>query len=729
MLTTETTLEATPIAGGSSEKPTSRFEIDFLDEMSNFIFTSKYARYNKDEQRRETWDEAVDRVRDMHLQKYSWIDDEHKKKIVWAFELVRQKKIVPSMRSMQFGGKAVFAHHERIYNCAAGHIVSLRSFAEFFFLLLCGTGVTAGLSKKAVSLLPDLVNAEDKTGTVILYSVEDTIEGWADSVEALLMCYFKNTALTGRKIEFDYSKIRKKGTPLKTGGGKAPGHEGLKKAHRNIKKILDYIIEEKGQDRVHPVNVYDILMHCADAVLSGGIRRAATMAIFDYDDEEMMNSKINFKVTKFGGFEKEGEKYHGWVYTDGQFGGQKGHKYEVALKEGEYKFLKDSKEIYWKHIEPQRARSNNSVLLLRDSCSVEQFQDILGKTQLWGEPGFIFANDPWSLFNPCAEIGFIPRTKDGRFGFHFCNLTTQNGAMVTSLEDFLECTEAATLIGTLQAGYTDFFYLNKASKELAEEEALLGVSITGMMDAPDVLLNPRNQYLASQLAVKINKEWAGILHINPAARITALKPEGTSSLVLKCASGIHPHHAHRYFRRVQMNKMDPVYKHFKKTNPHACEESVWSENKTDDVITFPVSVSPKVMVKANLTAIEHLNIIKDTYENWVKPGTTERNERNVTHNVSCTVIVRDEEWKEVPEYIFKHRDNFAAVSFIGSYGDKDYEQSPLEQVLPQDEERWNSLVDQWKQVDYTKLIEKDDKTELMEAAACVGNACELPGVP
>jgi ribonucleoside-diphosphate reductase alpha chain len=539
------------------------------------------------------------------------------------------------------------------------------------------------------------------------------------------MCYFKNTPLTGRKIEFDYSKIRKKGAPLKTGGGKAPGHEGLKKAHQNIKRLLDYIIEEKNQSRIKPINVYDILMHCADAVLSGGIRRAATMAIFDYDDEEMMNSKVNFHVTKYGGFEKEGNFYQGWVYTDGKFGGFKGHKYEVTLTQFEYDQLREKKEISWIHIEPQRARSNNSVLLLRDSCTLEQFSNIIEKTKQWGEPGFIFANDPWALFNPCAEIGFVPKTKDGRFGFHFCNLTTQNGSMISSLEEFLECTEAATLIGTLQAGYTDFFYLNSASKELAEEEALLGVSITGMMDNPEILLNPRNQYVAAQLAVKVNKEWSKIIGINSAARITTLKPEGTSSLILKCASGIHPHHSYQYFRRIQMNKLDPVYKFFKKFNPHACEESVWSANKTDDIVTFPISVPSNVIVKDNLKAIEHLNIIKDTYENWIKPGTTDRNERNVTHNVSCTIVVKDNEWDEVSKYIYSHRESFAAVSFLSYFGDKMYKQAPLEKKLPEDEERWNNLISNWKSVDYSQLIEKEDKTELQQTIACAGNSCEL----
>lgn len=702
-------------------------KINFLEELSNFIFTSKYARYREDLHRRETWEESVDRVLDMHLAKYAYLDKKYLNQIVKAFDLVKQKKIVPSMRSMQFGGNAIFAHNARIFNCSAGHVTSIRSFAEFFYLLLCGTGVTGGFSKKAISLLPKLVDPKDKTGTVITYVVEDTIEGWADSVEALLMCYFKNTPYTGRKIVFDYSRIRKKGTPLKTGGGKAPGHAGLKQAHTKIKEVLDYIIETNSQTELYPINAYDILMHCADAVLSGGIRRAATMAIFDLDDEQMMKSKVNLKVTKHGGFDKnDAGKWEGWVTVDGKNGGFKGKKYEVTLTEYEYQtMVRENKEISWIHIEPQRARSNNSVLLLRDKATLEDFQNIIANTQMYGEPGFIFADDPWALYNPCAEIGFIPVTPDGRFGFHFCNLTSQNGAMINTLEDFLECTEAATLIGTLQAGYTYFPYLSQASKELTESEALLGVSITGLMDNPEVLLDPRNQYLAAQLAVKTNKEWAEILGIKQAARITCIKPEGTASLLLQSASGIHPHHARRYFRRVQCNKQDNVYKHFKKSNWHATEESVWSANKTDDIAVFPLEVSEKAILKEDLSAIKHLDIIKSTQQNWVQPGTTTVNERNVSHNVSCTVLVQPKEWEEVIPYLFDNRQFFSAVSLLPASGDKDYKQAPLERVTEADEERWADLIAQWNKVDYTTLIEKDDKTTLQQALACSGNACEI----
>jgi ribonucleoside-triphosphate reductase len=382
-------------------------QINFLEEMSNFIFTTKYARFNEVNKRRETLSETVDRVSEMHLRKYSFLPEEDINRIKWAFEMVKEKKVVPSMRSMQFGGKAVEAHNSRIYNCGVRHIDSLRAFAEFFYCLLSGTGMTAGVSEKVISNLPNLVSKEDKTGSVITYVIDDTIEGWADSVETLLMCYHKNTPFSGRKIVFDYSKIRPKGTQLKTGGGKAPGHEGLQQAHRKIKNLLDYCIEELNSYLLRSIDIYDILMHCADAVLSGGIRRAATAVIFDCDDNLMLNAKINQKVSSFKRFEKIDNLWEGTVTV-------KKKKYEVKLTDYEYEtLLKENKEISWIHTEPQRARSNNSVLLIRDKTTKIQFEKIVERTKQYGEPGFVFADDELALFNPCLTKDTLINTNRG----------------------------------------------------------------------------------------------------------------------------------------------------------------------------------------------------------------------------------------------------------------------------------------------------------------------------
>ena len=841
--------------------------VNFSQEMANFTFAAKYAKYDEKKGRREVWEETVSRLEKMHLKKFGWLPEEDKKEISWAFDRVREKLVAPSMRSLQFGGKAIEAKNLRIYNCSVMHVNSLRSFAEALYLLLCGCGVGFGLSSRHMNKLPDLVSAKHKTGTIITYVVQDDIEGWADSVEALLMCYFKNTPYTGRKIVFDYSKIRAEGTPLKTGGGKAPGYKGLKRTHEKIKALLDFIIEDKKQRRLKTINAYDILMHCADAVLSGGIRRSACSVIFELSDKDMMEAKGNFKVQKIKRFVKDEDSglYHGKVKIDSI-------EYDISdMNQWDYDTLKKDALISWFYVQPQRARSNNSVLLYRDSVTFEQFKSIVQKTRECGEPGFVFANEKTKdvLFNPCVtadtlvsttdgtikiidlvnkfnagetilvksfnlkinkietnkvlmaaktrenaelikltivsdgiehilrltpdhkvyvinhgwikasdlkkdqlvivaesksgissvksiellnyteavydisvennhnffangilvhncfEISFIPIDADGHSGVQVCNLTTQNGGKITSKEIFKTATKAATIIGTLQAAYTDFEYLSNTSKEITEKEALLGVSITGMMDNPAILLNPDNQREMAEYSKKVNEEWAKKLGISPCARTTCIKPEGTSSIILETASGIHPAHAKKYIRRIQCNKMDPVYKFIKANNPHACEESVWSANKTDDVVSFPITSNPDAMVKSDLTAIKHLEIIKSTQQNWVIPGTRDIS-KGINNNVSCTVIVGDNEWEDVQKYIYDNREYFTAVALIPNTGDKLYKQAPNEAVTTQEDEvKFEELMKKWKSLNFKDFKEEDDNTKLQQEAACAGGGCEV----
>ena len=649
-------------------------KIDTLKEMSNFVFASKYARYNEKAKRRETWEEAVSRVEAMHLKKYSNLPKEDKDLIKEAFNSVREKKVVPSMRSMQFGGTSVEAKNARIYNCSVRHIDSPRAFSEIFFLALCGCGIGIGLQKQFLDRLPNLVDASDKTGAIVTYVVEDTIEGWSDSIEALLNCYFKNTAYSGRKIVFDFSRIRKKGSKIKTGGGKAPGYKPLKNTLSNVKNMLDALIEDRGEKRLRSIDVCDILCYCADAVLSGGVRRSALSFIFDKNDDLMMNAKTGNWFTE----------------------------------------------------NPQRARGNNSVLLLRSDVKLDEFKSIINKTREFGEPGFVFANDSRQLLNPCFEINFIPETEDEVCGVQFCNLTSINGALTDTKDKFILHARYAALIGTLQAGYLEFPYLSRAARKITEQEALLGVSITGMMDNPDILLDKDSQKEAALAAVETNEIWAKKLGVNPAARITCVKPEGTSSIILGAASGIHPHHSRRYFRRIQCNKLDNVYNFFKMYNPDLCEESVWSANKTDDVLTFPVEIPEGAMVKEDLTAIKHLGIIKNAQENWVNYGTSKHNKKNIKHSVSCTVLVDEDEWDKVVKYLFENRENFTAVSLLPKTGDKIYKQAPMEAVISkEDEKRFEKLSKEIEKVDYTKLEEAHDETKPQDEVACGGNGCEI----
>ncbi len=700
----------------------------YTQELSDFIVASKYARYDEGKKRREIWEESVDRLLTMHLNKFHYLSHADKEEIIEAFDAVKRKEVVPSMRSLQFGGKAIEAHNARIFNCCVRHVDSLRSFSEIFYLLLCGCGVGIGLKDKFLKRLPNLVTAEDKTGTVLTYVVEDTIEGWSDSVEALLSCYFKNTAWTGRKIVFDYSKIRKKGTLLKTGGGKAPGYKGLKNAHIKIKALLDFIIESMNQTSLNSINAYDILMHLSDAVLSGGIRRSACSVIFMKDDEGMLNSKTFFSVKKKGKFElnEKTDKYEGYVILDDPYYQNIKIDVEISNKYGDYDKLINENTISWFYVYPHRARSNNSILLLRKETSKEEFIKVFERTKQFGEPGFVFCDDEDVLYNPCFEISF-KAIFEGVCGVQFCNLTSLNGAKIKSFKDFIKAAKYATIIGTLQASYTNFPYLSKQAQWLTEEEALLGVSITGMMDNPDILLDEVNQLEVSEFMKQVNEIWAQKIFINPAARLSCIKPEGTSSLTLQSASGIHPHHGRKYFRRVQCNKIDPVYIHFKKYNPHMCEESIWSANKTDDVITFPIEVSEQAIIKSDLNAKQHLEIIKSTQKNWVKNGRTKYSKKDIDNNVSCTVIVANDEWEEVVDYVFENKEFFAAISFLSKSGDKDYIQAPLECITtPEDEIKWNNIIENFVKVDYTLLKENNDQTALQAELVCAGGQCEMP---
>jgi ribonucleoside-triphosphate reductase len=529
-----------------------------------------------------------------------------------------------------------------------------------------------GITDKYLSRLPDLAPREP--GIVLNYMIGDDIEGWADSLEVLLSSYFVGNQYSGYTINFIYDHIRDKGMPLKTGGGKAPGPDGLRTAHENIEALMDSVVLQ-GITRMSTIVAYDVQMFTADAVLSGGVRRSATSVIFAKDDEAMLNAKTG-----------------NWLETN-----------------------------------PQRKNSNNSALLLRDSITPEEFAKIYERTKEWGEPGYVFADNEDMLFNPCFEIAFIPVTEDGECGVQFCNLTSINGARVKTAEDFYEFARAAAIIGTVQATYTDYPYLSPVAKQLTEEEALLGVSITGMMDNPHILLDPECQRRASQIVLDTNARWSGYVGINPAARACAIKPEGSGSLAVGTVrSGIHAAHSKWMWRRVQMNRMDNVYQFLRSVNPHLCEPSVWSANGTDDIVAFPIYTGDGLM-KSDLDALRHLEIIRSTQENWVLPGTSPANKKNVHHNVSCTVIVAEHEWDLVRDYLYENRKSFAAVSLLAASGDKDYAQPPFEAVISAEEaQKFHEQMMRFVPVDYSYMREDDDVTTLAQELACSGVlGCEI----
>ncbi len=604
--------------------------------LQNYIRISKYARYNKELKRRETWPEQVGRVMNMHRIRYANILPEIEEELKFIEDLFLQKKILGSMRAMQFADTPILIKNERIYNCGFSYCDRPKFFQDYMYLLLCGCGLGFSVQIHHIAKLPKI---KKPSGIKKKFIIPDSIEGWADSIGVLLSSYFIEAQpfpeYTDRTIEFDFSQIRLKGAPL-SHGAKAPGPEPLKRALELIKILLDDLLVDNNPIKLLPINCYDINMHLADAVISGGHRRSATIALFSPTDVSMATAKT-----------------------------------------GDW-FIKN----------PQRGRSNNSAVLLRDSTTFEEFQSLMQNVKEFGEPGYIWCDSTEVGFNPCAEACLYPvHEETGETGFQFCNLSSINAKKCKTEEDFYNACKGAAILGTLQAGYTNFPYLGKVSEDITKREALLGVSITGMMDSPEIVFNPDIQKRGAELVILTNKQLAKKLKINPAARCCVLKPEGTSSCLLGTSSGIHPHHAKRYFRRVQANELEPTLQHFIKYNPMAVEDSVWDPNKVTKVITFVCEVPDGSKIKNQTDAITLLEYVKLTQQNWIEHGTNHEMQRQpwLRHAVSNTIHVQPHEWEIVTKFIFDNRQFFAGISLLPAGGDKEYDQAPFTTVYTDNE--------------------------------------------
>ena len=608
-----------------------------IKALQNYVRISKYAKYDKNLKRRESWPEQVARVMNMHREKYKEYLPVIEDDLNFVEGLFKEKKILGSQRALQFGGEAILKKHERLFNCCFSYCDRPRFFQECMFTLLAGCGVGFSVQKCHISKLPEIAAP---TKIKKSFTIPDSIEGWGDAIGVLMSSYFINEQpfpeYAKRTVEFDYSLIRAKGAPL-SHGAKAPGPEPLQRSIELIRDILKSV-SDNGElfSRLRPIHCHDITMHLADSVVSGGIRRAALISLFSPDDEEMATAKT-----------------------------------------GDW-FIKN----------PQRGRCNNSVVLLRNQTSFEDFKRLMENVKQYGEPGFIFCDDISGGFNPCNEINLWPvHDKTGESGFQFCNLATLNMKKCKNEEDFYEICKAAAILGTLQAGYTDFPYLGPVTEYITRREALLGVSMTGMMDNPDISLDPKIQQQGAKIVLDTNKEFAAKIKINPAARATALKPEGTSSCILGSASGIHPHHAKRYFRRIQANKLENTLQHFMKYNPLAVEDSVWDPNNETKVITFVCEVPDGAKTKNQVDAITLLENVKLTQQNWIECGTRHETMTKpwLRHAVSNTISVQPQEWEIVTKFIYENRQFFAGISLLPAKGDKDYPQAPFTTIYTNSE--------------------------------------------
>ena len=642
-------------------------------ELSSSIFSDivvflKYSKHIPQLNRRETFEEVVDRNKKMHLdamrKKFSIRGLDAKKdaeeittrqhtlqymqkEIESAYEFVYDKKVLPSMRSMQFAGKPVQVNPTRLYNCAFLPIDHPDSFSELMFLLLSGCGVGYSVQKHHVAKLPE-VNRPKKTRRFL---VGDSIEGWADAVKVLIKAYM-GTNGSKKLPTFDFSDIRPKGARLVTSGGKAPGPEPLKDCLHNIQKILD---RKDYGERLQPIEVHDINCYIADAVLAGGIRRSAMISLFSFDDLDMLSSK-------FGDFDS---------------------------------------------LEPQRHRANNTAVILRHKIKKKKFIELWEKLQHGGrgEPGFMFSNDQeWGL-NPCAEISLRAH--------QFCNLTTINASDVYDQEDFNGRAKAASVIGTHQATFTGLHYLRDIWQDTTEKDALIGVSMTGIASGGVLKLNMEK---AADVVKRNNARIAKKLDINKAARCTTVKPEGTSSLVLGTSSGIHAWHAPHYIRRMRLGKNEAIHKYLIENHPELVEDEFYKPH-LQSVVSIPQK-APKGAITKGEPALTLLRRVQKVYKSWVKPG--HRSGHN-TNNVSTTVSLNDDEWGTVGEWMWRNRNCYTALAVFPNQ-ESSYVQPPFETV---DEETYESLLPTLHTLDLTQVVEGDDNTELKEALACSGGSCEI----
>ena len=527
-----------------------------LSEVTVFM---KYAKYLPEMQRRETWHELVTRNMDMHIKKYPQLETEIRE----TYKFVYDKKVLPSMRSMQFAGKSIEVSPNRIYNCAYLPIDDVRAFGEVMFLLLGGTGVGYSVQKHHVEELPEIRKPNAKRHKRFL--VADSIEGWADAVKILVRSYFEGTST----IQFDFSDIRPKGARLVTSGGKAPGPQPLIECLVKVQGVLD---KKEDGDKLSPIEVHDMVCHIADAVLAGGIRRAALISLFSADDDEM-----------------------------------------IACKSGN-----------WWELNPQRGRANNSATLMRHKVTKEFFMDLWKRIELSGagEPGIYLTNDKDWGTNPCCEIALRP--------FQFCNLCEVNVSDIVSQEDLNERVKAAAFIGTLQAGYTDFHYLRDIWKRTTEKDALIGVSMTGI--GSGVVLN-YNMTEAAKVVKTENERVANIIGINKSARTTTVKPAGTTSLTLGTSSGIHAWHNDYYIRRIRVGKNEAIYTYLMINHPELIEDEYFRPHDTA-VISVPQK-APQGSILRTESALELLERVKRVHLDWVKPGhRSGNNTHNVSATVS-----------------------------------------------------------------------------------------------
>lgn len=659
--------------------------------MGEVVFASQYAKQT--ESGRESWHDAVDRVVEMHVKKYPQLEGEIKD----AFQLVKDKRVVPSQRSMQFGGKAIQQRNMRIYNCTYSPVDRPRFFSEMFWLLLCGCGTGFSVKQRHIKELPRIIGVEQHIRRkTLVHVVQDSIEGWCEALQALLDCYFHTDYFSHSidyEIQFDYHLIRPKGSPISS-GGIAPGFKPLETCLNEIRHIL---VSRLGK-RLRSVDVFDMCMSLSAAVLSGGVRRSASICLFDEDDELMLNAKVG--------------------------------------------------DWYMRH--PNRAYANISSTIVTDGQ--EKKKDVkraVDSNATWGEPGVFFANAPDFGTNPCCEIGLWPywvqspsgetvdkiplvisRDKERleqtgwkfRSGWSVCNLTEINMQKNRTFEEFIEACQAASFIGTLQAGYTNTGYLGLVSKRIIEQEALIGVSLTGMYSNFSVSFSPKILEAGAKVVVDENIRVSKLIGINYASRTTCIKPSGNTSTLLGTSAGIHPFHSKRWIRTIRLSKINPVWKEIKEKLPHV----IVDQDGDTGIIQFACEIpDSKAWVREEVKAKYHLEQVELVQKHWVLPGSINTRIEGLTHNVSNTCTIKNHEWRFVADWLWKIRHTVKGVAMMPDAGDFIYENAPYQTVLDDSlgSAKWKMLAEtDWSVIDFQSISGGNDAHL---TGACDGLKCEV----
>mgnify|MGYP001574095537 CR=1 FL=1 len=608
--------------------------------LSDITTHMKYAKFIPEKLRREDWNELVTRNVNMHV-----AANPHMEVVIReAYKYVYSKKVLPSMRSLQFGGAPIELNPSRIYNCAYAPVDSPAVFSEAMFLLLGGTGLGFSVQTRHVEKLPEV---RGPRGSHRRYLVGDSIEGWADAIKVLVESHFEGRS----PVRLDFRDIRPKGARLITSGGKAPGPGPLKECTVQIDKMLS-----KAQGRkLRPIEAHDIMCVIADAVLAGGIRRAALISLFSKEDKEMLTSKSG---------------------------------------------------AWWEET-PYRGRANNSVTLDRATTTEAEFKEIWQAVEdsMAGEPGVYWSNDLDMGTNPCCEVAMRAH--------NFCNLCEINASDIESQEDLNQRAWAASVIGTCQASFTDFHYLRPVWKETTEEDALIGVGMTGIGSGAILEYNLEE---AADVVKQTNLIMANALGINAAKRCNVVKPSGTSSLVLGSSSGVHAWHNTHYLRRIRVGKNEAIYQYISANHP---ELVVDDESRPDTQAIFEIpQAAPENSILRTEAPLELLERVRRFNTEWVHKG---HRTGNNTHNVSCTISLKPDEWAECGAWMWEHRHDYNGISVL-NYDGGSYVQAPFEDIT---EEEFNARVPHLHALDLTQVVEMDDNTDLTGEAACAGGACEV----